>query len=376
MIIIPGGNIIFITLSIFGEENMGKNYKIIVLFVFLTLICGCSNTNNSNREQNDINKPVPTIRQVEELGEVERTAYFLGQDTIFSAVIPENWYDELWLNDAFKTRLMLTCIDSEQDGYKKTNFFYLFLSDGYEGKNYKGYEKDSFRCMDGRNASRYTKEYEEEMLDGGYCYRAEIFVMPGGNYGMRGYEERDAYLTAGRYKRNQAQIEDFYNSILFQEQAECIGRKLSENLLECDRIRLYLHNLYLNIEMVVPEGIAYESGMVDYDYRVSEFRLRFYLDKEKKNYLDIFSDRTGWLKALAMEENGCEAKFLDSGELVYGYEWENGTIFGAEKSKREDCQQFQYFFAKHPAGAMLYVQRDRAELHELAWVILKSIRFK
>ena len=102
---------------------MGKNNNIIVLFVFLTLICGCSNTNNSNREQNDINKPVPTVRQVEEFGEVERTAYFLGQDTIFSAVIPENWYDELWLNDAFKTRLMLTCIDSEQDGYKKTNFF-------------------------------------------------------------------------------------------------------------------------------------------------------------------------------------------------------------------------------------------------------------
>ena len=153
---------------------MGKNNKIILLFVFLTLICGCSNTNNSNREQNDINKPVPTIRQVEEFEEVERTAYFLGQDTIFSAVIPENWYDELWLNDAFKTRLMLTCIDSEQDGYKKTNFFYLFLSDGYEGKKYKGYEKDSFCCMDGRNASRYTKEYEEEMLDGGYRYRAEI----------------------------------------------------------------------------------------------------------------------------------------------------------------------------------------------------------
>ena len=40
------------------------------------------------------------------------------------------------------------------------------------------------------------------------------------------YEERDAYLTAGRYKRNQAQIEDFYNSILFQEQAGPVRKNI------------------------------------------------------------------------------------------------------------------------------------------------------
>ena len=189
-------------------------------------------------------------------------------------------------------------------------------------------------------------------------------------------ETRDLHLTVSRYQRNGAQLLAFYRSILYQEQAERIGKAQEKDIGNRERVRIYLHNKYLNITAVVPEGIAWDAGNVEYDSRgTKDFRLRLYLDEEKENYVEIYSDQSGIEEDTIAVETGLQADFLDSGELVYYYEWEHRGQAGYNPRKGEKFLQYQYAFGGQSAGARIYVEKTETNLMELAQEIVKSICF-
>lgn len=351
---------------------MVKNIKFFVILFLVVVLSGCGKSgekdHNGQEQRKEEDKTDPAS-----FGEVMRDAYFLDEDTIFSAKVPENWHGELfYAGGDLKARVRFTCIDSEPDGFRGTNFFYLTLAGIPDGTDYsKIYEKTSYEFMDGEKGRRYIKEYEDEMW-GDYRYRADILVMPGGNYALSGSEERDPHLTVGRYGRNQAQIEAFYEGILYQTQAEWIGRKLTGGMTKQEGIRLHFRNDYLNFEMVVPEGIAYESGMTgDYSSKCDAFRLRFYLDGEKKNYVDVFSDQAGEFGEWIITDGMYWADLLDTGELVYYDERKSSVDAETGGFLRVKCT-----FPWHQKGAEIYVEEGNEELYGLAWAMVKSIQWK
>ncbi len=347
---------------------MGKNKRFLVLLFLMLALCGCSlvnKTDNSEGEQEEMGGI--------DLGDVTRDAYFLDHKTIFSAEIPENWYGELMPVDSSKPRIRFTCIDSETGEFQRTNFFYLNLESISDHKNYPKYKKKTFRFIDGQRSIRHTKEYEDDVMEGCYYY-VDVLVMPGWHYALSSSDDRDLRLTVERYERNREQIEVFYNSILYQEQEEYVGREVTDELPERERICVHLLNSYLNIEMVVPEGLIYESGMKNYGWECDEFRLRFYLDTKKKNYVEIFSDQTGKQREWIITTDGYQADIMDSGELMYYKEWESGVDFGNEW-KGEDYRQITYAFPWQPTGAVICVEKNNEELFGLALAVVKSIQF-
>ncbi len=355
---------------------MTKKIKFFVILFLAVVLCGCGKTDQKDHGGQKLEEVVGQTDPAG-FGEVMRDAYFLDEDTIFSAKVPENWHDELFFAGGdLKAGVRFTCIDSESDGFRGTNFFYLTLAGIPDGTDYsKIYEKTSYEFMDGRKGRRYIKEYEDEMW-GDYRYHADILVMPGGNYALGGSEERDPHLTVGRYERNQAQIEAFYESILYQERAEWIGREMTGKLTEREGIRIHFCNDNLKLEMVVPEGIVYEGGMTD-EYNFSSdrnaFRLRFYLDEEKKNYVDIFSDPTGYFGDWIITDGKYWAGLLDNQELVYYDERKTG---GNGENEEEGFWRIKCMFPRHREGAEIYVGEGEEELYELAWAMVKSVQLE
>lgn len=356
------------------EKKMGNSIKFFIILFLAFALYGCSSTDKAENSAKE-----PAQKGMEEMegidfGDVTRNAYFLDNETIFSANVPENWHDKLMPGGDSTPRIRFTCIDSESDGFQNTNFFYLDLKSIPDGRNYPKYKKTTFEFLDGQKSIRHTREYEDEFLDG-YRYYADVLVMPGWNYALSSSEDRDPYLTVERYKRNREQIEAFYNSILYQERAEYVGREVTGNLAGCERIRVHFQNEYLNIEMVVPEGIAYETGMADYGWERDEFRLRFYLDGEKRNYVEMYSDLTGRCSEWIVTTNGYQADLVDGGELMYYMEWESGVFLGSEW-RGEEYRQITCTFPGNRTGAAICVEKENEELYGLALDIVKSVRFK
>ncbi|MDE7212669.1 MAG: hypothetical protein K2O03_14660 [Lachnospiraceae bacterium] len=358
---------------------MKKKIKTTLFFVLFFVICGCG---EADKKENNMNEP--TQKQKAEnyspaTQKTTRNAYFLDKKTIFSAEVPENWYDEIvFLNNSSQAKIQFRCVASEMEGFYETNFFDITVGEKTKNREYEEYGETEFQYINGQKGKRYTWEYTDELMEE-IRYHADVLVLPGDNFLVRSSEYQDPYLTVGRYEKNKSQIEAFYNSILYQEQAEQIGREPGGELQARERIRVHLRNDFLNVEFTVPEGIFYDSETNPWEFgggATEEFCLRLYLDDGKKNYVDICSDLCGMIAERIIITKGYRAEILDSGELAYYSEWGSPEPGWGDLDSEEFRQCWYTFGYMYPVGAKICVEKERADLYKLAQEIVHSFRFE
>ena len=131
------------------EKKMGNSIKFFIILFLTFVLYGCSST---DKAENSAKEPAQKGMEETEgidFGDVTRNAYFLDNETIFSANVPENWHDKMVPAGGSQSWIRFTCIDSESDGFQNTNFFYLDLKSIPDGRNYPKYKKTTFEFLCG-----------------------------------------------------------------------------------------------------------------------------------------------------------------------------------------------------------------------------------
>ncbi len=258
---------------------------------------------------------LPLLTQGGEAG--VRDYYILdsASDIWFSAQVPEHWYCTVNRCNQYENTLHFDCMDTERGGAQNTNYF----------------------CLD---------------IEPDEVWQRDVV------YELSCYEVTGNDMTAERYEQNKEWISAFQDSIQYQTDAKQFGNISGATLAESARVRLHVANEYLNVELMIPEGIRYEIDT----QQEQGYRLRMFLDEGKENYIEI-GEGFAWEEMI--DSRNYLMELTDAGRVAY-----------YEEKTQDGMQKRLYTFVNMPVTIDVVVKKECTDLYTLAQEIVKSILFE
>ncbi len=307
-----------------------KKYRIFILFCFLLLSNACT----MQRQKN-----------IPEKISWENHAYLLDGENIFFAYMPREW--KTYISNEV---VQIHCPDQRVKDSDFLEYFYMSVGKVYEDAF--SYDSEDFIFADGAVGKRYIErnvKMDRGEKEGSYIegiisadQRHVVYLC---NY--------DFGLNKGQYERHKEALEQFYKSAIFQS-----GQIGTDKDGE-EKIRLFIRTDN-NIELDIPAGTVFEKTEEN-----DAVCLKFYLDAEKKNVLNLYP-------------YGC----------LYFYEevWENKQLPLTDSSYQTDARcnymEFgerkigQFSFLNSDLVAEFSVSKEDERVFDIAKDIIKSIQVR
>lgn len=314
------------------------------------------------------------LQKTETKMESERHAFWIENELIFIADVPENWryilypkYNHGDYRDEIEgTDCEVRFIgEGKEDG--NDDFFEIYAHAarkwadyGYIGYSNNFIERDSnsFTFCDGTLGRWDTKIWEGSFF---HAMQGSTMFYDGCIYDM----EKNYYLVFSmlkdEYDANEQDIISFLNSSCFR--SSDLGISKEENVLKRELLTLHIWNPLMQLSVEVPEGVELGYKTRPHWDRGGDNCLYYiYLDKEKKNYIEIEADPDGWY----IEPSGDFHYYLnreDFKETVY-------------EIPRNFVTSGGYYFMKKNIAFWVYLEEDNTEMKEYAKKIVQSVQFE
>lgn len=246
------------------------------------------------------------LQKTETNMESERHAFWIENELIFIADVPENWRYILYPkynHGDYRDEIEGTDCGVRFVGKGKEdrddNFFQIFANAARRGTAYEyinpnvdyiRLDSNPFTFCDGTAGKWNTEIWEESFFRRGerweIFYRAFICDAERKNY-------IELNMLKDEYDVNEQDIISFLNSSCFR--ISDLGISKEENVLKRELLTLHIWNPLMQLSVEVPEGVELGYKIRPYWDRGGDNCLYYiYLDKEKKNYIEIEADPDGW----------------------------------------------------------------------------------
>ncbi len=309
---------------------------------------------------------------------VDRHAFTLGNELIFTADIPKNWryvfypvYDYAYLRNLpesgdNRNRHHIDFIGTgAEDG--EDNFFIITVSEGkgaFEGEfslelteeeKLSSAASSPFKFRDGTPGTWKYHVWEGSLYRGMSDTKAAYYegiVQPDGEkYNIH------LFMLKEEYDVNEAVIMDFLASLCFGESN--VGVYDNKGLLERELLTMHIWDEYLNMSLQIPEGAALVKNDYYNDTSNKVRSYKVYLDRDRHTYFEIISNQGGGI----MERTGDSRYYLntkDFKETVYELTGYNGG----------------YYFPNWHLWVKNNISDKNVELLEYVKGIMRSFRFE